>query len=149
MQSTQNIPLVELTRGRIVESIHVGAIAIVDAKGQLLASCGDPDTVTYMRSSAKPFQALPFIEGKGEDACTLPQRELALICSSHSGTDDQVAVVEGIQRKIGVGEADLLCGVHPPLHAATARSMDMRGEKPTPNRHQCSGKHTGMLAHAR
>ena len=55
-------PIFEVTRGRIVESVHFGAAAVVDSGGRLLAWLGDPKTVTFLRSSAKPFQALPFIE---------------------------------------------------------------------------------------
>ena len=141
-------PLIEVTRGSIVESLHFGAIAVVDAQGKLVASCGDPDTLTFLRSSAKPFQALPFVELGGDQAYGLTPRELALICASHSGTDEHVAVVQGIQARVGLGEVDLLCGTHWPYHEPTARSIWMRDEKPTPNRHNCSGKHTGMLAHA-
>jgi L-asparaginase II len=36
--------------------------------------------------------------------------------------------------------------VHAPLDRETWRAMILRGEEPTPNRHQCSGKHSGMLA---
>jgi L-asparaginase II len=57
--------------------------------------------------------------------------------------------VEGIQEKVGISEVDLKCGIHPPIHRETAEAMRQRGEAPTPNRHNCSGKHTGMLAHAR
>jgi L-asparaginase II len=142
-------PVVEVTRGRIVESIHFGAIAVSDSAGNLLASYGDPETVTFLRSSAKPFQALPFVERGGDEYFGLTSRELALLCASHSGTDEHVAVACGIQAKVGVTEADLLCGVHPPYHEPTARALESRGETPKPNRHNCSGKHTGMLAHAR
>ncbi|HEX9014008.1 MAG TPA: asparaginase, partial [Anaerolineaceae bacterium] len=135
--------------GRIVESIHFGAAAVMDASGNLVASWGDPDVVTFMRSSAKPFQALPFIERGGDEVYRLTPREIALICASHSGTDEHAAVVKGIQEKAGVSEKDLLCGVHRPFHEATASAMECRGEAFNPNRHNCSGKHTGMLAHAR
>ncbi|MBS1214627.1 MAG: L-asparaginase family protein, partial [Proteobacteria bacterium] len=97
-------PVVELTRGRIVESIHLGAVAVVDVNGKLTASCGDPEVVTYLRSTAKPFQALPFIERGGDAHFKLTPREVALICASHSGTDEHVAVVRGMQQKIGVTE---------------------------------------------
>jgi L-asparaginase II len=141
--------VVELTRGSIVESVHFGAIAVVDAGGSLIASVGDPEAVTFMRSSAKPFQALPFIEMGGDQAFGLTPREVALICASHSGTDEHVAVVSGIQQKVGISERDLMCGTHWPYYEPTALALRMRGEQPTPNRHNCSGKHTGMLAHAR
>jgi L-asparaginase II len=143
------LPIVQLTRGRIVESIHYGAMAVVDSGGRLLASYGDPQTVTFLRSSAKPFQALPFVERDGDLALGMTQPELAIICASHSGTDEHVQVVSGLQQKIGVSEQDLLCGTHPPYHEPTYHAMLQRGEALSSNRHNCSGKHTGMLAHAR
>ena len=142
-------PVFELTRGRIVECIHFGAAAVVDSHGQLLASLGDPQLVTFLRSSAKPFQALPFIERNGHQKFNLTPREIALMCSSHSGTDEHVEAVKVMQAKIGVNVSDLMCGMHYPIHEATADAMKVRGELPTPYRHNCSGKHTGMLAHAR
>ncbi len=57
--------LVECTRGPLVESIHFGAITVVDAQGHLVASIGDPDLYANLRSSSKPFQALPLIENGG------------------------------------------------------------------------------------
>jgi L-asparaginase II len=143
------LPLFELTRGRIVESVHFGAIAVVDACGRTIASYGNPQAVTFLRSTAKPFQALPFIEKGGQEHYKLSPREIALICSSHSGTDEHVAVAKALQAKTGVAEADLQCGVHPLSHEPTIEAMRQRGEKLTPNRHNCSGKHTGMLAYAR
>lgn len=141
-------PLVEVTRGPIVESIHCGAIAVADIHGHILASVGDPEIVTYPRSTTKPVQALPFVELGGPQHFGLTERELAILCASHTGTDEHFHVVSGIQAKIGVSESDLLCGVHEPQDKQTAEALRQRGEKPTPNRHNCSGKHTGMLAQA-
>ena len=50
--------------------------------------------------------------------------------------------------KIGISEADLACGVHWPSDGPTRDALKAAGEEPTPFRHNCSGKHTGMLAHA-
>ena len=94
-------PLVELTRGPLVESIHFGALAVVDVNGSLVASVGDPDLVANLRSSAKPFQALSLVESGGADAFGLSERELAIVCASHSGTDEHVAVLRGLQAKTG------------------------------------------------
>ncbi len=141
--------LLEVTRGRIVESVHFGAAAVVDSGGRLLAWLGDPKLITFLRSSAKPFQALPFIEKGGDQAFHLTSKEVAIICGSHDGTDEHVEVVKGIQAKVGVQESDLLCGTHPLSHLRTIEAMRARGEPLTPNRHNCSGKHTGMLAAAR
>jgi L-asparaginase II len=139
----------EFTRGRVVESVHFGAAAVVDATGRLLASHGDPKVITFMRSSAKPLQALPFIEQGGDQAFHLTSKEIAILCASHDGTDEHVEVIRAIQGKIGVQESDLLCGVHPLSHLPTLEAMQQRKEPLSANRHNCSGKHCGMLAQAR
>lgn len=154
------LPMLELTRGtaqadglypktETVESIHFGAAAVVDALGNLLTWYGDPQTVTFLRSSAKPFQALPFFERGGKDHFQLTLKECAILCASHSGTDDHYHTVQAIQAKAGISETDLMCGTHPVFDQATAETLRSRNEKPTANRHNCSGKHTGMLSFAR
>jgi len=142
-------PVFELTRGKTVESIHFGAISVVNIHGKLVAWYGDPGTVTYLRSSAKPFQVLPFLENFGSRTYNLSPRDIAIMCASHSGTDEHVSVLRAIQAQTGVKEGDLLCGVHKPFHKPTAKSLIMNNEQITQNRHNCSGKHTGMLAYAR
>ncbi len=142
-------PLFELTRGRILESIHFGAIAVVDANANLLHSYGDPHTVAFLRSSAKPFQALPFVERGGVEKFNLTQRELALACASHEGSDEHVRVAESIQRKADIRESDLQCGIHMPGDTPAYKNLIARGESPTTNRNNCSGKHSAMLAHAK
>jgi L-asparaginase II len=149
MKDSSYAPIFQLTRGDIVESLHFGAIAIMEANGRMVASYGDPDLITFTRSSAKPLQALPFLEDGGMSHFGLTLQEVALICASHSGTDEHLAVIQSIQAKTGVQEADLMCGVHIVYDRKTAQAMRERGESPTPNRHNCSGKHTGMLAFAR
>jgi L-asparaginase II len=143
------LPLFELTRGNTLESLHFGAIAIVDVDGRLVAQHGDPNATTFLRSTAKPFQALPLLENGGADFFDLSSSEIALMCASHSGTDEHVETLISLQRKTGISQFDLMCGVHPPMHAGTAEAMRQRGEEATQNRHNCSGKHTGMLAFAR
>lgn len=142
-------PVLEITRGQTVESVHFGAISIVDSKGSLIAEFGDPDSVTYLRSTSKPLQVVSFLEHGGLEKFNLTLREIALICGSHAGTDEHMDVLESLQSKVGVAEADLLCGTHPIRHKPTREAMQARGEEPTQNRHNCSGKHTGMLAYAR
>ncbi len=119
------------------------------AHGKLLYSYGDPQTVAFLRSSAKPFQALPFFERGGPEAFNLTQKEQALICASHEGSDEHVRVAESIQAKTGIQESDLQCGIHMPGDAAAYKALIASGEAPTPNRNNCSGKHSGMLAHAK
>lgn len=142
-------PIYELTRGGIVESVHHGAMAVADAQGRLVASYGDPRLVTFLRSSAKPFQALPLVESGAAEKYGLTQREIAITCASHKGLDMHAETVMAIQAKIGASESDLLCGAHPLEDAETMKRLHRARLEPTPNRHNCSGKHTGMLAQAR
>ena len=142
-------PLVEYTRGGIVESVHTGAIAVVDAQGRLVAAYGDPSAVVFLRSSAKPFQTLPLLESGAAEAFALPQREIAFTCASHLGMDMHAEAAASIQARIGASERDLLCGTHEVPDPETARRLILAGQKPTPNRHNCSGKHSGMLVQAR
>lgn len=148
MSGSSFVPLVELTRGPIVESVHQGALVIVNSQGRVLASLGDPALVMHLRSTAKPFQLLPLIEQGAVERFALTPEEVAVMCASHSGTDEHVAVITRLQAKMGLHEEELQCGVHPPLHEATWQAMIRRGESPTPIRHNCSGKHTNMLAQA-
>ncbi len=142
------LPVVHATRGDLVESIHWGAIAVVDKFGHLVASYGEPELVAYLRSSSKPIQALPLIEMGGAEQFDLTDHEISLMCASHRGLDMHVAVLEKLQSKIGVQESDLMCGTHPINDKPTAEALLMRAEKPSQNRHNCSGKHTGFLAQA-
>ena len=140
--------VVELTRGGIVECVHFGAMAVVDSAGNLLASLGDPKLVTFPRSSMKPLQAIPFVEDGGPEHFVFTEEELAILCASHHGTDQHVRVLRSIHAKVGLQESDLQCGFHWPSDKATVLAMRERGEDPTPYRHNCSGKHSGMLAQA-
>lgn len=49
-------------RGKAIENTHVADVAVVDARGRLLARFGNPFRMTLARSAAKPAQALSVIE---------------------------------------------------------------------------------------
>ena len=149
MPTSAYLPVLELTRGEVVESIHFGAFTVVDRHGNLVAAHGDPNLVTFLRSSSKPFQALPFVEAGGAERWDFSPKEIAILCASHTGTDDHANTLSGMQAKIQVGPDDLLCGTHMPIDGETHRFFIRNDAEPTPNRHNCSGKHTGMLAFAR
>ncbi len=142
-------PLLEITRGRIVESIHYGSIAVVDSDAKLIASHGDPQAVAFLRSSAKPFQALPFVERGGAERFNFTKHELALSCASHLGGKLHLQTVTEMQRKIGIQERHLQCGAHMPDDMDELKDMIIHDRHPTPNYNNCSGKHTAMLAHAK
>jgi L-asparaginase II len=137
-------PLVEVWRGRVVESRHRGHVAAVDGEGRLVAHAGEPATVTYLRSSGKPFQAIPLLTSGAAER--FDEAEVAIACGSHSGEDVHASTVARMLEKIGLDESFLKCGTHEPFDHATAERLRSRGEKPTALRNNCSGKHTGMLA---
>jgi len=139
-------PLVEVRRGAIVESRHRGHIAVVDGDGQLVASLGSPDTVTYMRSSAKPHQAIPLVSSGAAARYGFTDRELAVACGSHSGEAVHAETVAGMLGKIGLPSDALKCGIHEPFDRRTAERLRASGEPPDILQNNCSGKHTGMLA---
>jgi L-asparaginase II len=139
-------PLYAVYRGNTIESLHYGAAAVVKPNGELFAWIGDPQTVTFLRSSAKPFQTIPLVEKGGLERFQITSQELAVTCASHSGTDLHLKTIYQLQQKIGISESDLKCCTHPPFDAATRSKLQDQGISPSPNHHNCSGKHTGMLA---
>lgn len=142
-------PLVELTRGEIVESIHLGTVVISDNVGNVLFSLGEPEFVTYLRSTAKPLQVLALLEHSDVEQYHFEDDEIAIMCASHSGTDEHVAVLKRLQKRIDINETDLQCGIHLPFDRVTANRI-IRGEaQPSNLQHNCSGKHSGMLALAK
>ena len=117
-------------RGGPVEAEHaVHAVAVRD--GQTVAAAGDPHLVTFLRSSAKPIQALPFARAY-EDA---ESRELAIASASHLADRAQLAAVRAVLSRARAGEDDLECGVE--------------GDPPSRLKHNCSGKHAAMIAACR
>ncbi len=139
-------PLVEVRRGSITESRHRGHIVAVDGDGQIVAQLGAPQLVTYLRSSSKPFQAIPLIASGAADHFGFDEKETAIACGSHNGETAHTETVARMLRKIGLDASALKCGVHEPYSADAARELRERGEQPTVLHNNCSGKHTGMLA---
>jgi L-asparaginase II len=138
-------PLVVVTRGDAVDSVHSGSVAVVDLHGRLLHSVGDASIPTMTRSSLKPFQAMPFVAAGGIARFGYSDAQVALLCASHSGEPRHVANVAAMLAKAGNSADDLQCGTHVP------RFHELRGEVAppppySPLAHNCSGKHSGMLA---
>lgn len=139
-------PLVEVRRGSITESRHRGHVAAVDGDGQIVAQIGSPETLTYLRSSAKPFQAVPLVASGAADRFGFNESEIAIACASHSGEPVHVGTVASMLRKIGLDESALKCGTHEPFSSEETRRLRERNEQPSVLQNNCSGKHTGMLA---
>jgi L-asparaginase II len=137
---------IEATRGELVESVHRVSVAVVDRQGRTIAASGNPDLVTYWRSAAKPFQAMPLVAEGAADRFGLDPRELALCCASHSSEPGHLAVTDAILAKLGLTEQALACGPHTPLSSAVAEEALRKGSRITARWSNCSGKHAGMLA---
>ena len=142
-------PLVEVRRGAITESRHRGHIAAVSGNGLLAAYAGFPDTVTFLRSSAKPFQAIPILASGAADRFGFTDKEVALASGSHSGEPIHTEIAAEMLRKAGIDASALKCGVHEPYSPEAAEALREKGEQPTVLHNNCSGKHAAMLAFAK
>ena len=115
---------VSVRRAGVVEATHVvHAVAVHD--GAVVEQAGEADRVAFLRSSAKPFQALPLVRARDD----LTTEEIAIASASHLASPEQLAAVRSLLAKAPAQEDELECG-----------------PDPTPVEHNCSGKHAGMLA---
>ena len=138
--------LTEVTRGDLVESTHSGVVVVADVTGRLLATHGDADHIAYLRSAAKPFQAVPLVESGAADTFELGPEDLALACASHDATPAHQRGVARMLAKIGLDEDALRCGVSPPPDAQEAARITLGLKAQSQLQCACSGEHAGMLA---
>jgi L-asparaginase II len=118
---------VSVRRGNVVESVHrIHAVAVHD--GEVVAEAGDASLVAFLRSSSKPLQAVPLARARDD----MDQRDLAIASASHLADDAQLAAVRALLAKAPAREEELECGAE--------------GTPPSRLKHNCSGKHAGMLA---
>lgn len=143
--STTSPDLVHATRGGIVESLHRGSVAIVDAAGAVPLALGDIDRPIFPRSACKVLQALPLVASGAAEALQLTDAELSLACASHGGEPGHVSTAAGMLAKAGLDASALECGTHWPRLEATQRAMARAGEEPGPLHNNCSGKHSGFV----
>ena len=123
-KTVRPVPLTTITRGGVVESTHMGSIAVVNREGQLLYAAGDPHALTFTRSALKPLQAMPFVAGGGVERFGYSLPQVALLCASHSGEPRHVEAVADMLHRAGNAPEDLQCGTHPPTY------FELRGEIP-------------------
>ena len=122
---------VAVRRGSLVESVHlVHAVAVQD--GAVVEEAGDPAFLTSLRSSAKPFQALPLVRFRND----LDDEDVAIASASHRAEPEQIEAVRRLLAKAPATEDDLEVGAQ-------------EGRPAEPIYHNCSGKHAGMLAACR
>ena len=131
--------LAKVTRGDLVESLHLGHLIVLNADGSTFLSKGSPELPIYPRSAIKSLQAAAMLKAglKGEE------NELAIICASHSGSQSHIDLVTKMLTARGISISQLKNAVDKPLGEKEKFSW---GEKPASQLAQnCSGKHAGML----
>ena len=135
-------PIAVTTRSGFDESVHFGAVVVVDGAGEVVFQVGDPDAVIYPRSSMKPLQADAMIRAGfvGTD------EQIALACASHVGTPRHLGVVESILADAGLPASSLGNTPDWPLDREAAEALIAVGASRTPLYMNCSGKHAAMVA---
>lgn len=123
---------VRLLREGIIESRHQVQAVVADDRGRVLSVAGNAETATFARSALKPFQALSAIATGTLERYELSDRDLAIICSSHQGTIEQVRQVFNILWRADIDVSILQC----PIPEGKSSRLQ----------YNCSGKHAGMLA---
>jgi L-asparaginase II len=141
-----SVPLINVWRGTIVESIHRGDLVVVDADDKIIYSLGNPQKITYFRSSAKAIQAVNVVKSGAYDKYKLTERELSLICSSHYAEDFHLQTVQSILDKIGLHKNNILGGIVASLNPEIALRQAASGHIIDERYSDCSGKQAGMLA---
>lgn len=136
--------LIELWRGGMLESAHLGHVVISDANG-IVEAWGNPGAVIYPRSSCKMIQALPLVESGAADAAGLSSEHLALACASHEGARIHTRPVAAWLSALGLDDDDLRCGAHLPRDPAERKRLICSDESPCQIHNNCSGKHAGFL----
>ena len=140
--------IAKTTRGNYTDLTYEGHVVISDAEGRILYYYGDPFRFTFARSSAKPFQALCALETGALDHYKISEKELAIMCGSHGGSEKHTKAVASLLKKGGLSVSDLQCGAHPPLMEDARILLQEKGEEPTALHNNCSAKHGAMLLSA-
>lgn len=147
--SDLNPIIVTTRRGDLVENRHRGVYAVVTATGELIAASGNFRQKFYPRSSIKPIQALAMLVSGAAEAFNVSDEELALACASHNGEADHVRIAQAWLERLGLTQADLVCGCHNPMGRDVAYGLIRNDQQPSPLHNACSGKHCGFLTLAR
>jgi len=143
-----NPVLVEAVRGPLVESVHRGAICVVDADGAVVLALGDVARPVFPRSSVKALQALVMVEAGAVERFGLSDEEIAVACASHSGEAGHLAAVTRMLERAGLDASALRCGAHAPMRRQPAQAA-ARDESFSALHNNCSGKQAGFLCAAR
>ena len=150
MNIPQDQTLVVMFRGGLSENAHRGRISVVSTvDGSEAYTVGDAEAPTYVRSTAKPMQAIASLGNGLAEAYGLESRHLALMGASHRGSPEQMAVLEEMLALTGVSEEALAVGATLPAGSRNRDAYVANGGKPRKLFHTCAGKHLGVLAYSK
>ncbi len=139
------VPMTEIWRGSLLESLHSGHAVICDDTGQIVQSWGDPETLIYPRSSSKMIQALPLITSGAADKYGLTSEHLALSCASHNGAAIHTDRVQAWLDRLGLTDDAFRCGPQEPNDRPARDGVICAHAHPCQYHNNCSGKHSGFL----
>ena len=142
---TAAVPMAEVWRGDLLESVHSGHAVICDENGEVVEAWGDPSALIYPRSSCKMIQALPLIESGAADAFGLKTEHLALSCASHNAAEIHTSRVNAWLADLGLSDHDFRCGPQLPPDIDARNQLIRAHEEPCQVHNNCSGKHAGFL----
>ncbi|MGY1855300.1 asparaginase [Modestobacter sp. SYSU DS0290] len=135
--------LVEVWRSGFLESVHRGALVVLDAAGAPLHEVGDVGRPVLPRSANKPVQATALLAAGWRPR---DDRELALGAASHNGEDGHRELADQLLAGAGLGPDDLGCPPALPQHEGTRAQWLVAGRAPERLAMNCSGKHAAMLS---
>ncbi|GAB3731492.1 asparaginase [Nocardiopsis nanhaiensis] len=136
------VPLAEVIRSGMRESVHYGAVVGLSADGTISYARGPVHDAMFPRSSAKPFQALAMLRA----GAPLKGTSLAIAAGSHGGEDFHAAEAESILSGADLTADDLQCPTDIPGGPVARKAFLSAGRSPERLLMNCSGKHAGMLA---
>ena len=131
--------LAKLTRGDLVESLHLGHLIVLNADGSTYLSKGSPELPIYPRSAIKSIQAAAMLKA----GLKVEENELAIICASHSGSQSHINLVTKMLTSRGLSISQLKNAVDKPL--GEKEKITWGDKAPSQLAQNCSGKHAGML----
>jgi len=141
-----DVPIAVSLRDGIIDCMYYGSAVLVDQKGKILWSIGNPDRLVFERSLVKPFKALAVIREGAAKAFSLDEGDIAIIAGSHSGTQAHVARVQALLGKCGLEPHALKCGIRLPLGEDALWELTSNTATINACQCDCSGEHAGVLA---
>ena len=129
-------------RNNTIETIHYGWICVLDKDKKIVYKKGNILNETFLRSAAKPIQAIPILDSK----LNISQEELAIACGSHTGSSKHLKVLKNLLKEFNIKLSDLKCGIHSPFDEKEKIRLLKNNLRSNILHNNCSGKHIGMIA---